>query len=195
MYWTDWGNPAKIEKGSMDGSNRTVLHDTNLVWPNGITLDYEAQVVYWIDAFNDVLEFSNVDGTNRQVLQTQALAHPFGLTLYDKQLYWTDWTQIAIITTRKGFGDTVTEIVNGLPDFPMAIEVVTSDRQADGKAGFDLHSLDHCTFSVEVNPCSVDNGGCSDLCLLSINSNGYSCDCPEGSVLLDNKTDCNGNVL
>ena len=54
-----------------------------------------------------VLEFSNVDGTNRKVLQTEALGQPFGLTLYDKLLYWTDWSELAILSTRKAVGDTV----------------------------------------------------------------------------------------
>lgn len=67
MYWTDWGSPAKIERASMDGQNRMVLHDTNLTWPNGITIDYPAQRLYWVDAALDRIEFSGVDGTGRQV--------------------------------------------------------------------------------------------------------------------------------
>ena len=55
MYWTDWGNPAKIERASMDGQNRMVLHNTLLTWPNGITIDYSAQKLYWVDAFLDKL--------------------------------------------------------------------------------------------------------------------------------------------
>ena len=67
MYWTDWGNPAKIERASMDGQNRIVLHNTLLTWPNGITVDYSAQKLYWVDAFLDKIEYSDVDGTGRQV--------------------------------------------------------------------------------------------------------------------------------
>ena len=72
MYWTDWGNPAKIERASMDGQNRTVLHNTLLTWPNGITIDYSAQKLYWVDAFLDKIEYSGVDGTGRQVGDTQS---------------------------------------------------------------------------------------------------------------------------
>ena len=67
MYWTDWGSTAKIEKASMDGQNRVVLHDTLLTWPNGITIDYAAQRLYWTDASLDKIEYSGVDGTGRQV--------------------------------------------------------------------------------------------------------------------------------
>ena len=51
----------------MDGQNRTVLHNTLLTWPNGITIDYSAQKLYWVDAFLDKIEYSDVDGTGRQV--------------------------------------------------------------------------------------------------------------------------------
>ena len=39
------------------------------------------------------------------------------------------------------------------------------------------------------NPCAVDNGGCSHLCLLSSDS-GYSCACPTGHLLNSDNLTC-----
>ena len=43
MFWTDWGNPGKIERAYMDGTERMTLANTNLVWPNDITIDHEVR--------------------------------------------------------------------------------------------------------------------------------------------------------
>lgn len=41
LFWTDWGHIAKIERSHLDGSERKVLINTDLGWPNGLTLDYD----------------------------------------------------------------------------------------------------------------------------------------------------------
>lgn len=43
LFWTDWGNIAKIERSHLDGSERKVLINTDLGWPNGLTLDYDTR--------------------------------------------------------------------------------------------------------------------------------------------------------
>ena len=89
MYWTDWGNEPKIERAALDGTNRRVLFNTNLKWPNGLALDYESRRIYWGDAHTDRVEFANLDGTGRQVLieGTNDLPHIFGFGLLSEYLY------------------------------------------------------------------------------------------------------------
>lgn len=56
MYWTDWGEKPKIERANLDGSDRIVLLNSSLGWPNGLALDYEASKLYWGDAKTDKIE-------------------------------------------------------------------------------------------------------------------------------------------
>ena len=56
MYWTDWGDQpsARIERAGMDGTNRSVIIDSDITWPNGITIDKQTGSLIWCDAHNEV---------------------------------------------------------------------------------------------------------------------------------------------
>ena len=132
MYWTDWGTVAKIEKASMDGSNRSVIHSTNLIWPNGLTLDYLAQVLYWADAQLDKIESSNVDGSNRRVIVSNGINHPFGITLFEDKLYFTDW--VGDIRSVNKSGESSVQILyqTDCDSRPNGIQVFSEQRQLPG---------------------------------------------------------------
>lgn len=52
MFWSDWGETPKIESAHMDGSQRKILMSNKtsfIYWPNGLTIDYETNMLYWID--------------------------------------------------------------------------------------------------------------------------------------------------
>ena len=135
MYWTDWGSSAKIEKASMDGTSRSVLIGTNLGWPNGLTLDYVTQTLYWCDAQLDRLEKCGTDGTSRMTLPTQpnVLQHPFGITFYMNRLYWGDWQTNAVFTAPISNTLNTTTVITNLRLDPMTLHVVAETRQPYGK--------------------------------------------------------------
>lgn len=49
----------------MDGTNRSVIVEEKITWPNGLTLDFINNRIYWADAREDYIEFASLDGTNR----------------------------------------------------------------------------------------------------------------------------------
>lgn len=65
MYWTDWGEVPKIERAGLDGTNRSLMVERDIYWPNGLTLDYSQQKLYWADAKHNFIHRCNLDGTNR----------------------------------------------------------------------------------------------------------------------------------
>lgn len=71
MYWTDWtfhsNTSGKIESAWMDGSNRRVVIQDKLNYPNGLTVESSGEHIYWCDAYFKQLERANLDGSNRKV--------------------------------------------------------------------------------------------------------------------------------
>lgn len=70
------------------------------------------------------------------------------------------------VVNRSGGGNS-REIIHS-NNVPMDIRVWNSARQPE-----------------KITLCDKNNGGCSDLCLLSPNSPGYSCACSTGIKLID----------
>lgn len=44
LFWTEWGQYPRIERSRLDGSQRAVLVNVSISWPNGISIDYEVHL-------------------------------------------------------------------------------------------------------------------------------------------------------
>ena len=137
MFWTDWGLHVNIERAFMDGKERHTLHG-GLSQPNGITIDYATQRIYWSDSNLNILEYSNYDGSARTTLETQedGVLHPFAVTIVEDLLFWTDWETNYLYYTHKEHGNT-----EGLGQFqplahftstPYGVEALDDRRQVAG---------------------------------------------------------------
>lgn len=178
IFWTDWDSELpRIERAYMDGKGRRIIHrvdQTNGAWPNGLVLDYDLQRVYWIDARSDSLNTISYDGLDfHEVLRgNEYLTHPFAVSLFGNYVYWTDWRTNSVIRANKWNGTQVKIVQRALTQ-PFDLKVYHPSRQP----------TDNIT-----TQCSINNGGCSHLCLISLN-NTYSCKCPHITKLAaDNKT-------
>nr|XP_022909737.1 low-density lipoprotein receptor-related protein 1 isoform X1 [Onthophagus taurus] len=177
LFWTDWDNDApRIERCSLAGLDRKIIVLTDSIdggWPNGITLDYDSERIYWIDARSDSIHTATYDGSDKRLVlrNHDMLSHPFAISLFENYVYWTDWRTNSVARANKWTGSEVFVIQRTLTQ-PFDIEILHPSRQPrDGP-----------------NPCGNNNGGCSHLCLIHTNHT-YRCDCPHVMRLnVDNKT-------
>lgn len=51
LFWTEWGQYPRIERSRLDGSQRAVLVNVSISWPNGISIDYKVQCNISISVF------------------------------------------------------------------------------------------------------------------------------------------------
>lgn len=59
----------------MDGSNDEPFVSTDIHWPNGLTIDFPNERLYWTDAKKMSIESIRFDGTGRQVSTTILVMH------------------------------------------------------------------------------------------------------------------------
>uniref|UniRef100_A0A668U5R0 EGF-like domain-containing protein n=1 Tax=Oreochromis aureus TaxID=47969 RepID=A0A668U5R0_OREAU len=175
LYWSDWGDSPHIGRIGMDGTNRSVIVEDKITWPNGLTLDFINDRIYWADAREDYIAFASLDGTSRHTVLTQDIPHIFAMTLFEEYIYWTDWETKSINRAHKTLGTNKTMLISTLHR-PMDIHIYHPYRQPD----------------VEGHPCQTNNGGCSNLCLLSPGG-GYKCACPTNFYLAADGKHCLSN--
>lgn len=179
LYWTDWGDSPHIGKAGMDGSNETIIVNKGLGWPNALTISFETDELFWGDAREDYIAVSDLDGKNIKIILSREknsllnLHHIFALAVWENRIYWTDWEKKSVESCSKSQGDNCSTLATVIHR-PMDIRVFHPNRQQK--------PVDYCKDS-----------GCSTLCLLSPNEQGYICACPDNFILDDDKKNCNQN--
>uniref|UniRef100_A0A8D0AW64 LDL receptor related protein 1 n=1 Tax=Sander lucioperca TaxID=283035 RepID=A0A8D0AW64_SANLU len=176
LYWSDWGDTPHIGRIGMDGSNRSAIVEDKITWPNGLTLDFINDRIYWADAREDYIAFASLDGTNRHTVLVQDIPHIFAMTLFEEYIYWTDWETKSINRAHKTLGVNKTVLISTLHR-PMDVHIYHPYRQPE----------------VADHPCQINNGGCSNLCLLSPGGGGYKCACPTNFYLAADGKQCLSN--
>ncbi|XP_040888443.1 nidogen-2 isoform X11 [Toxotes jaculatrix] len=97
VYWTDL-SARTINRASMaPGAEPKILINTNLVSPEGLAVDVDRRLMFWVDSNPDVIERSNLDGSERQTLFDTDLVNPRAIIVVSSTgtLYWTDWNREA----------------------------------------------------------------------------------------------------
>nr|XP_040047697.1 low density lipoprotein receptor a [Gasterosteus aculeatus aculeatus] len=176
IYWTDWGNAAKIEMAGLNGGDRTALVTDNIEWPNGITLDLLNQRLYWVDSKLHTLSSISVQGGGRRtlIIDEHKLAHPLSLTVFEESVFWTDVSNNAIFSANRVTGEDITPVAEHLSS-PDDIILYHNLKQPTGR-----------------NWCEIS--GCEFLCLAAPQVGGhapkYTCVCPDNMMLARDMRTC-----
>lgn len=94
-----------VSRANLDGTDIRVLFNKPLVvWPNGITIDYIAERIYWVDASKDYICSSDLHGKSFQkIIDNDArVSHPFAVAVYKDLMYWDDWKMNSVFSADKG---------------------------------------------------------------------------------------------
>ena len=59
-----------------------VFKNVLLGWPNGLSIDYDSDRLYWCDALLDHVQHANLDGTDVKTITSRNIKHPFSLVIF-----------------------------------------------------------------------------------------------------------------
>ncbi|XP_030628050.1 low-density lipoprotein receptor-related protein 1B [Chanos chanos] len=168
MFWTNWNEQyPSIMRSTLTGNNIQVIVSTDVVTPNGLTIDHRAEKLYFSDGSVGKIERCDYDGSHRYVIVKSGPGTFFGLAIYGDFIFWSDWVRRAVMRSNKFTGGDVKVLRSDIPHQPMGIVAIANT-----------------TNSCELSPCRVSNGGCHDLCLLTPQG-VVNCSCRGERILLD----------
>lgn len=114
LFWTDWSfSQPSISRANLDGSHiRVLFAKRDVVWPNGITIDFSVDRVYWVDASQDYIGSCDLQGGSfvKVLKEDSRASHPFAVAVYKHLMYWDDWKINSIFSADKG--DSISYILN-----------------------------------------------------------------------------------
>lgn len=179
IFFSEWDRPANISRAYTDGSNLTVFKNLTLGWPNGLSIDFKQDRLYWCDALLDHVQHSKLDGSDVKTVQSRLIRHPFSIVIHGDFMYITDWRLDAIIKLHKLNGDME--------------ETLIREPQTNRLYGVKIYSENEQMVD-RIHPCWNSNNGCQKLCFAVPREGSPNlvakCGCPYGERLMEDEKTC-----
>ncbi|KAK6630731.1 hypothetical protein RUM44_002900 [Polyplax serrata] len=181
LYFTDCNQKLpKIERSFMDGTGRKQLVTKNIVCPSGISIDYPASRLYFVDTKLRTLESTDLNGENRIVVKafSRDSHRPYKLEIFEDFAYISLYQHENVLRINKFGRGEMKSIIQGTRNRIADIVIVQENKQDK-----DLR-----------NPCQINSCHDSSLCVLASHNlkTGVikSCLCPDGlqKSILPNST-------
>ncbi|XP_052756265.1 prolow-density lipoprotein receptor-related protein 1 [Galleria mellonella] len=164
MYWADWHHRPVIMAARMDGSDTELLVDNLKGYATGLAVDVPNGRLYYVD---NTIKAVKLDDKQTYSLLEGSYHHPYAIAVFERTVFWSEWTSQSIQTTDK---------LNGIA--AKRENLATFDTPVH-----DMHIYHPVLMKQKTNPCRKHN--CSHMCLLTSNVT-YTCACPEGMRLKQN---------
>ncbi|XP_012505827.1 PREDICTED: low-density lipoprotein receptor-related protein 1B-like [Propithecus coquereli] len=196
LYWTDVVED-RIYRGKLSESGGVsaieVVVEHGLATPEGLTVDWIAGNIYWIDSNLDQIEVAKLDGSLRTTLIAGAMEHPRAIALDPRYgiLFWTDWdANFPRIESASMSGAGRRTIYKDMKSgaWPNGLTVDHFEKR--------IVWTDARFKKLSPNPCSANDGKgpCSHMCLINHNRSA-ACACPHLMKLSSDKKTCYGKFL
>ncbi|XP_047237017.1 very low-density lipoprotein receptor isoform X1 [Girardinichthys multiradiatus] len=173
MFWTEIGNPVKIECAGMDGSGKRAVVNSSLGWPGGIAVDILSERIFWTDEKLGAIGSSTLDGNNIKILQMRETTNPFSVAVFNDMLYWSDAKKRVVQAANKLSGKN-RQVILKRPGQPFAVKIIHPIIQMDTES-----------------PCK--KMACSHMCVLAPRRKAV-CKCPSGLSLAEDGLTCSSLV-
>ncbi|XP_059057986.1 low-density lipoprotein receptor-related protein 2 [Achroia grisella] len=179
IFFSEWDRPANISRANTDGTGLLVFENVTLGWPNGLSIDFDTDRLYWCDALLDHVQHSKLDGTDVRTVNSRLIRHPFSIVIHKDFMYITDWRLDAIIRLHKLTGEQE--------------DVMVREPQTNRLYGVKVYS--QAVQKIDpMQPCARSNGNCQKLCFAIPRNNTelltVKCGCPYGEKLAPDGTSC-----
>uniref|UniRef100_A0A8C5NES4 EGF-like domain-containing protein n=1 Tax=Gouania willdenowi TaxID=441366 RepID=A0A8C5NES4_GOUWI len=183
LFFTDYGNVAKVERCNMDGTNRTRLVDYKVEQPTAVALDIIKKLVYWADAYLDYIDVVDYNGKDRHtVIHGSQVSYIYALAVFEDYLYAIRSDPVKA---------SATELLQ-IQRFNITAESRTLTGLGTSQGLRVYHRL--VQPKVKSHACETDSygkaGGCSHICLLSSSYKSRSCRCRTGFLLSSDGMAC-----
>lgn len=122
-----------IESAWMNGENRTILIDTDIIYPTDLVIDYYHNFrVYWTDEKKESIESMNYDGTDRVIIAHVGIHAPHSIDVFASHLYWINRQNRSLYKIDK-FGRGISQMMVDNLELPLFVRLFHPLKQIESR--------------------------------------------------------------